>query len=320
MRGKEKEVTNLEKIESTDPLAFYLEEIRKVPLLTREEEGELATQYRLGKKAEARLKEFENDGLRPEERKELEFSIAQGEEAKDRFTKANFRLVVSIAKKYRGRGMDFLDLIQEGNIGLMRAVDKFDPDRGAKFSTFATWCIRQAVSRAVGNQGRTIRIPGHASEELSRFKRKTIELTARFGREPTEEELAKGLGLKPEKVKKIQIIPKITHSLDEPIGVEEDSYLGEFIEDPDGLPPPDEATREARAKQLRRVVDSLTPREAKVLRLRFGLEDGDSRTLEEVGRKIGVTRERARQIQAGALRKLRHPARARKLKDFWERR
>jgi len=320
MRGKEKEVTNLEKIESTDPLAFYLEEIRKVPLLTREEEGELATQYRLGKKAEARLKEFENDGLRPEERKELEFSIAQGEEAKDRFTKANFRLVVSIAKKYRGRGMDFLDLIQEGNIGLMRAVDKFDPDRGAKFSTFATWCIRQAVSRAVGNQGRTIRIPGHASEELNRFKRKTIELTARFGREPTEEELAKELGLKPEKVKKIQSIPKITHSLDEPVGVEEGSSLGEFIEDTDGLPPPDEATREARAKQLRRVVDSLTPREAKVLRLRFGLEDGDSRTLEEVGRKIGVTRERARQIQAGALRKLRHPARARELKDFWERR
>ena len=319
-------MTHSPEIESTNLVSLYLRETRQTPLLSPQEERELFSQKIKGDEAEERL--ASQDGhLSLEEKREFQQSIEQGKKAKETLILSNRRLVISVAKLYRGRGVPFLDLIQEGNMGLIKAVDRFDikkinPETGEpyRFSTYGRWWIRQVVSRAVAEQGRTIRIPGHASEELSRFKRKTIELTARFGREPTEEELAKGLGLKPEKVKKIQSIPKITHSLDEPVGVEEGSSLGEFIEDTDGLPPPDEATREARAKQLRRVVDSLTPREAKVLRLRFGLEDGDSRTLEEVGRKIGVTRERARQIQAGALRKLRHPARARKLKDFWERR
>lgn len=300
---------------SVDP---YYQEASRIPLLTREEEVELARRSIRGREAKAELEILENDGLRPEKRQELESSISQGEKARNKLVESNLRLVMSMVKSYQGQGVERKDLIQEGNVGLMRAVDRFDPERGNRFSTYATWWIRQAVSRAVAEQGRTIRIPGHASEELSRFRRKTIELTGKFGREPTLEELAKELGWSRQRAERVAGIPIIACSLDMPIGEEKDSYLGEFIEDPDGFPPPDEAIREARAKQLRKVVDSLRDREAEVLNLRFGLRDGNSRTLEEVGRKIGVTRERVRQIEAEALRKLRHPCRARELRDYLE--
>lgn len=299
-----------------DALSLYLKEAGKHPLLTREQEVELSKQHHQGRKAEVRLKELEKDGLKPEERSRLESLISQGSKAKETLVKSNFRLVISIAKGYRGRGMDFQDLFQEGNIGLMKAIDKFDPKRGNKFSTYATWWIRQALSRAVADQGRTIRVPVHASEEQNQLQRIRAQLTEKLGREPITEELAKELGLPEKKVKKIQSIPAIVISLDMPIGEDKGSYLGEFIEDVDGLPPSDEAAREVIGKQLREAVDSLTDREAEVLRLRFGLEDGNSRTLEEVGREVGVTRERVRQIQAEALRKLRHPSRARKLEEY----
>jgi len=304
--------------EQSDPGAIYYQEAGKAPLLTREEEVELATQYKLGKKAGVRLKESENDGLRPEKREELEFLIAQGERARDRFVASNLRLVISIARQKLGQGVPLPDLIQEGNIGLLKAIERFNPDRGFKLSTYAIWWIRQAVGRAVAEQGRTIRIPGHASEELSRFRRKTIELTARFGREPTLEELAKELGWSRQRAERVTGIPIIACSLDEPVGVEEDSYLGEFIKDVDTFPPSEAATEEILGEQLRKAVDSLKPREAEVLSLRFGLVDGDPRTLSEVAEEFNLSRERIRQIQAEALRKLRHPSRTRGLRDYLE--
>lgn len=304
----------VEREPQVDVLAVYLREVGKAPLLEVEEEIELARQRDQGRRAEARLRELEKDGLRPEERKELEFSIAQGENARDRLAKSNLRLVTYIAKRYRGLGMTFLDLIQEGNVGLMRAVDKFDPDRGAKFSTFAFDWIRQAITRALPEQGRTIRVPIHANEELIQLERMKAKLVGEIGREPNQKELAEALSWKEEKVKSILEIPKISCSLDMPTGVEEDSYLGELIEDTDGLSPPDGATKEILGEQVREAVDSLTPREAKVLELRFGLKDGQDRTLEEVGGEFGLTRERIRQIESEALRKLRHPSRARGLK------
>lgn len=297
-------------------LAIYLHEANEAPLLTSEQECELARQHYLGKTAEVRLKELEKNGLRPEEKKELESLIAQGKESRKGLIKSNLRLVVGIAKKKLGRGVPFLDLIQEGNIGLMRAVDRFDPDRGNRFSTYATWWIRQAVGRAVAYQGRTIHLPIHKIEELTMVNRKKKMLTKELGQEPNLKELAESLDWPEEKVESILNLPKHPISLDIPVGEDKNSYLVEFIKDEESASPPEVATQEIIGEQLREVVDSLTPREAKVLRLRFGLDGGPKRTLEEVGEEFGLTRERIRQIEAKARHKLRHPFRARKLKEY----
>ena len=270
-----------------DPVRLYLKEIGRVPLLTSEREHELAER------------------------------MAEGDiEAKKALVEANLRLVVSIAKRYVGRGMFFLDLIQEGNLGLMKAVDKFDYTKGYKFSTYATWWIRQAITRAIADQARTIRIPVHMVETINKLIRVSRQLLQEYGREPTPEEIAKEMGISEAKVRKIIKIAQEPVSLETPIGEEEDSHLGDFIED-DNAPAPAEAASHALMKeQLWDVLDTLTPREEKVLRLRFGLDDGHQRTLEEVGKEFKVTRERIRQIEAKALRKLRHPSRSKKLKDY----
>ena len=270
-----------------DPVKVYLKDIGRVPLLSPEEEIELA------------IRIADND-----------------QEAKERLTKANLRLVVSIAKKYTGRGMMFLDLIQEGNLGLIRAVDKFDYTKGYKFSTYATWWIRQAITRAIADQARTIRIPVHMVETINKLVRVSRQLVQELAREPTPEELAKGLNMSVEKVREISKISQEPVSLETPIGEEEDSHLGDFIPDDDAPAPSEAASYVLLKEQLVDVLKTLTPREAKVLKLRFGLIDGRQRTLEEVGKEFNVTRERIRQIEAKALRKLRHPSRSKKLKDF----
>lgn len=270
-----------------DPVKMYLKEIGKIPLLTPEEEIELA------------------------------IKIAQDDKAaKKRLVEANLRLVVSIAKKYSGRGMQFLDLIQEGNLGLIKAVEKFDYTKGFKFSTYATWWIRQAITRAIADQARTIRIPVHMVETINKLIRVSRQLLQQLGREPSPEEIAKEMEISVERVREIMKIAQEPVSLETPIGEEEDSHLGDFIEDQDAPAPADAASFMLLKEQLEEVLDTLTPREEKVLRLRFGLDDGRARTLEEVGQNFGVTRERIRQIEAKALRKLRHPSRSRKLKDF----
>ena len=272
-----------------DPVRMYLKEIGKVPLLSAEEEIELAQRMEQG-----------------------------DEEAKKRLCEANLRLVVSIAKRYVGRGMLFLDLIQEGNLGLIKAVDKFDYRKGYKFSTYATWWIRQAITRSIADQARTIRIPVHMVETINKLIRVSRQLLQTYGREPTPEEIAEEMGLSVEKVREIQKIAQEPVSLETPIGEEEDSHLGDFIPD-DEVPAPDAAAAITMLKeQLIEVLETLTEREQKVLRLRFGLEDGRPRTLEEVGKEFDVTRERIRQIEAKALRKLRHPSRSKKLKDYLE--
>lgn len=272
-----------------DPVRMYLKEIGKIPLLTPEEEIELAKR------------------------------IEQGdEEAKKRLAEANLRLVVSIAKRYVGRGMLFLDLIQEGNLGLLKAVEKFDYRKGYKFSTYATWWIRQAITRAIADQARTIRIPVHMVETINKLVRVSRQLLQEKGREPTPEEIAKEMNMPVEKVREILKIAQEPVSLETPIGEEEDSHLGDFIPDDDALAPSEAAAHSMLKEQLMEVLDSLNEREKKVLKLRFGLEDGRARTLEEVGREFNVTRERIRQIEAKALRKLRHPSRSKKLKDFLE--
>lgn len=270
-----------------DPVRMYLKEIGKVPLLTAEEEVELAKRIEAG-----------------------------DEEAKRRLTEANLRLVVSIAKKYVGRGMLFLDLIQEGNLGLIKAVEKFDYRKGYKFSTYATWWIRQAITRAIADQARTIRIPVHMVETINRLIRVSRQLLQELGREPMPEEIAEEMDIPVERVREIMKIAQEPVSLETPIGEEEDSHLGDFIEDEDAPAPAEAASFLLLKEQLEEVLDSLTPREQKVLRLRFGLDDGRARTLEEVGQVFGVTRERIRQIEAKALRKLRHPSRSKKLKDY----
>jgi len=270
-----------------DPVRMYLKEIGRVPLLTAEEEIELAKRMEQG-----------------------------DEEAKKKLAEANLRLVVSIAKRYVGRGMLFLDLIQEGNLGLIKAVEKFDYGKGFKFSTYATWWIRQAITRAIADQARTIRIPVHMVETINKLIRVSRQLLQELGRDPTPEEIAVAMEIPVERVREIQKVAQEPVSLETPIGEEEDSHLGDFIEDEDAPAPAEAASYILLKEQLESVLDTLTPREEKVLRLRFGLDDGRSRTLEEVGQEFGVTRERIRQIEAKALRKLRHPSRSRKLKDY----
>lgn len=281
------DVDNMEGISLDDPVRMYLREIGKIPLLSYDEELELAKRI------------LEDD-----------------EEAKKKLTESNLRLVVSIAKKYVGRGMLFLDLIQEGNMGLIKAVDKFDYTKGFKFSTYATWWIRQAITRAIADQARTIRIPVHMVETINKLIRTSRHLLQQNGREPTPEEIAEEMEIPVEKVLEIQKIAQDPVSLETPIGEEDDSHLGDFIQDDDSPSPQDAASYTMLREQLEEVMKTLTPREAKVLRLRFGLDDGKARTLEEVGKQFNVTRERIRQIEAKALRKLRHPSRSKKLKEY----
>jgi RNA polymerase primary sigma factor len=289
-----------------DPVRMYLREIGRVPLLTAEEEIALAKRMERG-----RL-EFQNH---PHCNRRI---VEDGEEAQRKLTEANLRLVVSVAKKYIGRGMSLLDLIQEGNIGLIRAVEKFDYRKGFKFSTYATWWIRQAITRAIADQARTIRIPVHMVETINRLIRISRRLLQELGREPTSEEIALEMQITPEKVREIIKVSQEPVSLETPIGEEEDSHLGDFIEDHSALAPAEAASHQLLKEQVEVVLGGLSERERKVLQLRFGLDDGRSRTLEEVGREFKVTRERIRQIEAKALRKLRHPSRSRKLKDYLE--
>lgn len=288
-----------------DPVRMYLKEIGRVPLLSMEQEKSLAMRIEAGEL------ELQKNGTADSR------LVADGEEAKRQLTEANLRLVVSIAKKYVGRGMLFLDLIQEGNLGLIRAVEKFDYRKGYKFSTYATWWIRQAITRALADQARTIRIPVHMVETINRLIKVSRQLLQELGREPTVEEIAEAMALTPEKVREVMKISQEPISLETPIGEEEDSHLGDFIEDQEAVAPAEAASVMLLKEKMADVLQNLTERERKVLVLRFGLEDGHQRTLEEVGQEFGVTRERIRQIEAKALRKLRHPSRGKALKDYW---
>ena len=288
-----------------DPVRMYLKEIGRVPLLSMEQEKSLAMRIEAGEL------ELQKNGTADGR------LVTDGEEAKRQLTEANLRLVVSIAKKYVGRGMLFLDLIQEGNLGLIRAVEKFDYRKGYKFSTYATWWIRQAITRALADQARTIRIPVHMVETINRLIKVSRQLLQELGREPTVEEIAEAMALTPEKVREVMKISQEPISLETPIGEEEDSHLGDFIEDQEAVAPAEAASVMLLKEKMADVLQNLTERERKVLVLRFGLEDGHQRTLEEVGQEFGVTRERIRQIEAKALRKLRHPSRGKALKDYW---
>ena len=268
-----------------DPVKAYLKEIGRVPLLTMEQELELAR-------------------------------AAQAGDARRKLSEANLRLVVSVAKRYAGRGLPFLDLIQEGNLGLMKAAEKFEPERGFKFSTYATWWIRQAITRAIADQGRTIRIPVHLVESINRVKKAAGELLRKNGREPTAEEIAVQLEMEPDRIRELLQLAQDPISLETPVGEEEDAHLEDFIQDEEAGVPVDEAGRQLLRRELLNVLKSLTPREERVITLRFGLEDGRARTLEELGKEFNVTRERVRQIEAKALRKLRHPSRAKRLRDY----
>ncbi len=304
-----------------DPVRMYLKEIGKVPLLTAAEEIDLAMKIEAGVAATEKLEAAEAEGAEPldrRERRRLSRIEQVGLDAKQQLIEANLRLVVSIAKRYVGRGMLFLDLIQEGNLGLIRAVEKFDYTKGFKFSTYATWWIRQAITRAIADQARTIRIPVHMVETINKLVRIQRQLLQELGREPTPEEIAEEMDLTPERVREIQKISQEPVSLETPIGEEEDSQLGDFIEDNEAVVPPDAASFSMLQEQLSKVLDGLAERERKVISLRFGLEDGHPRTLEEVGREFGVTRERIRQIESKTLAKLRHPSRSSKLKDYLE--
>jgi len=306
-----------------DPVRMYLKEIGKVPLLSAEEEIELAQHMENGvvakeKIAILRKREAEDGEDNAEEISELQKEVDLGDDAKKRLAEANLRLVVSIAKRYVGRGMLFLDLIQEGNLGLIKAVEKFDYRKGYKFSTYATWWIRQAITRAIADQARTIRIPVHMVETINKLIRISRQLLQELGREPSPEEIAVEMNMPVERVREILKISQEPVSLETPIGEEEDSHLGDFIQDDNVPVPADAAAFTLLKEQLEEVLGTLTEREQKVLTLRFGLEDGRARTLEEVGKEFNVTRERIRQIEAKALRKLRHPSRSRKLKDYLE--
>ena len=306
-----------------DPVRMYLKEIGKVDLLTPEEELQLAEQMTAGTEAVAAIKQLEADRemgienpMTAEEEEAYRKAIKVGDRAKKRLAEANLRLVVSIAKRYVGRGMMFLDLIQEGNLGLIKAVEKFDSSKGFKFSTYATWWIRQAITRAIADQARTIRIPVHMVETINKVIRVSRQLLQELGHDPSPEEISEEMDMPVDRVRDILKIAQEPVSLETPIGEEEDSHLGDFIPDDDAPEPAEAASFMLLKEQLVEVLKTLTPREEKVLRLRFGIEDGHTRTLEEVGKEFKVTRERIRQIEAKALRKLRHPSRSKKLKDF----
>jgi RNA polymerase primary sigma factor len=306
-------VDDLENIDTDDTIGLYLKEVSRVPLLTAEEEVELAQRIERGRMAREELAKGNVSNRR---RLELRKLIEDGWAAREHLITANSRLVISVAKKYMGRGVPFLDLIQEGNIGLIRATKKFDYRRGHKFSTYATWWIRQAVTRAIADQGRTIRVPVHMGDQINKLLRIQHQLTQRLGREPTIEELATSLDVPPKKVENMIQVARRPLSLETPTDDEEDSVLGDFIEDDEAPPPDESATYNLLREHLEDVLNGLPPREVRILQLRYGLLDGQAYTLEEVGRKMGVTRERVRQIEAQALSRLRHPSIRRKLRDY----
>ncbi|TVP84692.1 MAG: RNA polymerase sigma factor RpoD [Acholeplasmataceae bacterium] len=320
---EEEELINIETIASTikidDPVRMYLKEIGQIPLLNQDDERKYAVQVAEGRIAKEQLDELSNGtlDLSKEDQASLQSTLIRAQQSKNKLVEANYRLVVSIAKRYVGRGLLFLDLIQEGNMGLMRAVDKFDHEKGFKFSTYATWWIRQAITRAVADQARTIRIPVHMVETINKMIRIQRQLIQDLGREPSIDEIALKMGITPEKVQNIQRIAKEPISLEAHVGEEEDSSLGDFISDPNALTPHEFMLQEMVKQTLDEVLETLTDREEKVLRLRYGLFDGKNHTLEEVGREFGVTRERIRQIEAKALRKLRSPSRQNKLREFY---
>ena len=329
--GEDVEIESLElmvpdSVNTEDPVRMYLKEIGTVPLLSADQEIELAKEMEAGVAAyklltaqdreKVELTDTERELIAGKTDEELQVMMKVGETARSRLTNANLRLVVSIAKRYVGRGMLFLDLIQEGNLGLLKAVEKFDYSKGFKFSTYATWWIRQAITRAIADQARTIRIPVHMVETINKLVRVSRQLLGELDREPTPEEIAERMDIPVERVREIIKISQEPVSLETPIGEEEDSHLGDFIQDDNVPVPADAAAFTLLKEQLSEVLETLTEREQKVLRLRFGLDDGRSRTLEEVGKEFSVTRERIRQIEAKALRKLRHPSRSRKLKDY----
>jgi RNA polymerase primary sigma factor len=304
---------DLENIDTDDTIGLYLKEVSRVPLLNAEEEVELAQRIERGRMAR---EELAKGNVNIKRRLELRKLIEDGWAAREHLITANSRLVISVAKKYMGRGVPFLDLIQEGNIGLIRATKKFDYRRGHKFSTYATWWIRQAVTRAIADQGRTIRVPVHMGDQINKLLRVQHQLTQRLGREPTVEELAIALDVPPKKVENMIQVARRPLSLETPTDDEEDSVLGDFIEDDEAPPPDDSATYNLLREHLEEVLNGLPPREVRILQLRYGLLDGQAYTLEEVGRKMGVTRERVRQIEAQALSRLRHPSIRRKLRDY----
>ena len=303
-----------------DPVKMYLHDIGQIDLLTITQESEFARMYQESLMCQEKINSYKKQGkqIPEEEMKELQKKIADGEEARKILIESNLRLVVSIAKRYVGRGLLFLDLIQEGNIGLMKAVEKFDYDKGYKFSTYATWWIRQAITRALADQARTIRVPVHMVETINKMSRVQRQLTLELNREPSEEEIAKKMGVGVDKVREVLKISQEPVSLETPIGEEDDSHLGDFLKDESSLSPEEYTENEILKEEIKEVLMSLQAREQEVLELRFGLLDGTCHTLEEVGKKFNVTRERIRQIEAKALRKLRHPSRAKKLKDFLE--
>ena len=296
-----------------DTIGLYLKEIGRVPLLTAEEEVSLAKRMEAGKLAQ---EELDADGLNPEKRGELRELMLDGLSAREHLIRANSRLVISVAKKYMGRGVPFLDLIQEGNIGLIRAANKFNYRLGHKFSTYATWWIRQAVTRAIADQSRTIRVPVHMGDQINKLLRTAHRLTQELGREPTSEELAIALEIPTRKAEEMLRVARRPLSLEMPTDADGDSELGDFIEDEDSTAPDDEVTSSMLRELLQYILQDLPPREVRILQLRYGLVDGETYTLEEVGRKLGVTRERVRQIEAQALSRLRHPTHARRLRDF----
>ena len=304
---------DLANIDTDDTIGLYLKEVSRVPLLNAEEEVDLAQRIERGRMAR---EELARGNVSPRRRHDLRRLIEDGWAAREHLITANSRLVISVAKKYMGRGVPFLDLIQEGNIGLIRATKKFDYRRGHKFSTYATWWIRQAVTRAIADQGRTIRVPVHMGDQINKLLRVQHQLTQRLGREPSVEELAEALDVPPRKVENMIQVARRPLSLETPTDDEEDSVLGDFIEDDEAPPPDDTATYNLLKEHLEEVLNSLPPREVRILQLRYGLLDGQAYTLEEVGRKMGVTRERVRQIEAQALSRLRHPTIRRKLRDY----